>query len=81
MERESRASWGARSVERPAPDLSSGPGLRVVSSSRAQGSRLGVEPTEKRERDRKQNGELFRRPGGKGEQTLSRLAITYLVSC
>jgi len=40
-------AWVALSVEHPTPDLSSGLGLRVLSSSPTLGSTLGMEPTYK----------------------------------
>ena len=48
-------TWVAQSVERLTLDLSSGPDLRVMSSSPALGSTLGIKPTlkkKKRERER-----------------------------
>ena len=49
----------AQSVKRLTLDLSSGLDLRVMSSSPALGSRLGVEPTEEEEKE-----ETFRFKGG-----------------
>ena len=40
-----RGTWGPESVKHPTLDLCSGLDLRVVSSSPALGSTLGVEPT------------------------------------